>query len=252
MRAVIIDDEQDAISGLSRLISEFVDSQLKVIGSTNNLADGIELINKEKPDIVFLDIEMPKANGLTIYKTFPKPDFHIIFTTAYSDYAIEAIKNNAADYLLKPINFLELTEAIIRVKEKMNDLQVRVNLENQIKAVSPVQCQDGKNVIFPVAEGFELENSNNIEYCYAEQAYSVAVLYSGKKITLSKPLKDLELMLPESQFYRVHKSYLINVHYIQKFTKGKQSFVLLRSGEKIPVAVRNVSDFINDIQILFS
>lgn len=252
MKAVIIDDEQDAVSGLKQLIHEFVDSQVKVVGSANNLADGIELINKEQPDVVFLDIEMPKANGLAIYQTFPKPDFHIIFTTAYSQYAIEAIKNNAADYLLKPVNFLELTEAINSVKEKVNEEQVKVNLENHLKAVSPVQCQDGKNVIFPLADGFEMENSNNIEYCYAEQAYSVAVLYSGKKITLSKPLKDLEIMLPESQFYRVHKSYLINVHYIQKFIKGKQSYVLLRSGEKVPVAVRNVSDFVNDIQKLFS
>ncbi|MGQ1784081.1 MULTISPECIES: LytR/AlgR family response regulator transcription factor [unclassified Saccharicrinis] len=251
MKAIIIDDEQDAISGLIKLITDFVDTNVIVVGAAYNLDEGIDLIKEKKPDLVFLDIEMPKKNGLKIYDTFSNPDFHIVFTTAYSEYAIDAMKKNAADYLLKPVNFMELSEAIEKVRKNIEEKQTRLNLEKHLNAVSPASYH-GKNIMFPVSDGFEMENSRNIEYCYAEQAYSVAVMYSGRKITISKPLKDLELLLPGNQFYRTHKSYLINIHYIQKFTKGKQSYVILRSGEKIPVAVRNVSAFAKDIQKLIS
>ncbi|WP_066633111.1 LytR/AlgR family response regulator transcription factor [Labilibacter marinus] len=251
MQAIIIDDEKDAVNGLKKLITDFVDTEVKVVGSANNLDDGIGLILKQKPDLVFLDIEMPQKNGLKIYNTFPNPDFQIIFTTAYSEYAIDAVKRNAADYLLKPVNFMELSEAIKKVRCRIEEKQSKLNLEKHLSAVSPASYV-GNNIMFPVSDGFEMENSSNIEYAYAEQAYSVAVMYSGRKITVSKPLKDLELLLPENQFYRTHKSYLINIYYIQKFIKGKQSIVVLRSGEKIPVSVRNVSDFTKDIQKLIS
>ncbi len=251
MQAIVIDDEQDAVNVLKKLITNFIETEVLIIGSANNLDDGVNLIKKNKPDLVFLDIEMPMKNGLAIYNTFPEPDFDIIFTTAYSEYAIDAIKKNAADYLLKPVNFIELSNAVKKVEKKIQEKQIKLNLENQLNAVSPVDY-GGKNILFPVSDGFEMENSRNIEYCYAEQAYSVAVMYSGRKITLSKPLKDLELLLPENQFYRTHKSYLINIHYIQKFIKGNQSNVVLRSGIKIPVSVRNVSNFTKDIQSLFN
>ncbi|MCT4586248.1 MAG: LytTR family DNA-binding domain-containing protein [Carboxylicivirga sp.] len=251
MRGIIIDDEMDAISGLEKLIKEFIDINVSIVGTAKNLEDGIKLINSEFPDIVFLDIEMPNQNGLSIYKTFPNPDFEIIFTTAYNQYAIDAIKKNAADYLLKPVIYKELSEAVEKVKARIDEKQQKLNLENHFRDANPVAIH-GKDIMFSLSDGFEIINTKEIEYCIADQSYSEVVLFDGKKLTISKPLKDLELMLPEEQFYRTHKSFLVNIHYIRKFIKGQQSNVILRSGKKIPVSVRIVPEFILDIKRLFN
>lgn len=251
MKAVIIDDIQGCVDSLNTLIKTYIKSQVKVLGSATNLVDGIQLINKVNPDVVFLDIEMPTHGGLSIYNFIPKPKFQIIFTTAHSKYAIEAIRKKAADYLLKPIKPMELAEAIERVKSNIKEIQQVNNIEENFKS-TVLQNKVGKDIMFPVNDGFFIESSNNIEYCYAEQAYSVVVVNTGRKITISKPLKDLEAMLPEGHFYRTHKSYLVNAGYIRKFVKSKNSYVLLSSGERIPVSVRNSANITADIQELLN
>lgn len=247
--AVLIDDEPDSVNVLTQLLKDFTTTPIKVVGTANNLVDGIKAINSTKPDIVFLDINMPNQSGMDIYKYYQKPEFKIIFITAYNQYAIEALKNSATDYLLKPVNFIELRETIEKVSAIIEQEQILRQIEDKANLLSTPEM-DGKNVVLNVEDGFILENTKNIEYCCANESYSVIVTYLGKKITVTKTLKDLEELLPANQFYRTHKSYLVNIYYVRKFVKANESYVLLRSGIKIPVSVRKSSVIASEIKNL--
>ena len=251
LTAVIIDDEKDAIGVLSQLLKDFTNTPVKIVGTANNLDDGIKIINSTKPDIVFLDIDMPERSGMDIYKSFENPSFKIIFVTAYNQYAIEALKNSATDYLLKPVNFIELRESLIKVTKQIEFEQQQRELEDKINLLCAAEME-GKTLVLDVEIGFVMENTKNIEYCYADQSYSVIVTYLGKEIVVTKPLKELQELLPKAHFYRTHKSYLVNVFYIRKFVRANESYVLLKSGAKIPVSVRTSSVISKDIKQMLS
>ena len=134
IRAVLIDDEDAALEVLSKLLKDFVTIPVKILGKAKNLEDGIKIINSTKPDLVFLDIDMPGKSGVAIYDYFNKPEFKVIFVTAYNQYAIEALKNSAIDYILKPVDFVELHNAIQKVSEEINREQRIKNLK--IKSIS--------------------------------------------------------------------------------------------------------------------
>ncbi len=242
IKVIIIDDEPDSVGALSNLLNTFTSMPIKIIGTASNLDEGIKLINNSLPDIVFLDINMPNASGLDIYKYFREPKFKVIFVTAYSQFAIEAIKKSASDYLLKPVNFLELDDALRKVSfELKKDLQ-HAQFEEYIVNLNSLDIE-GKNIIIDVENGFLVENTKNIEYCVADQSYSYIYTNRGKKIVVSKPLKYLEELLPKEQFYRTHKSYLVNIYYIKQFLRAEENFIILKSDTKIPVSVRKSSDF---------
>ncbi len=247
LEAILIDDEEDALQGLKALLHNFIHPPVHVIATAQDLEQGIALIKSHVPDVVFLDIDMPGKDGLALYETFPKPNFKVIFTTAYQKYAIEALRKKAVDYLLKPISFIELKEAIQKVLQEQYEEKRLLSLEDQLLQTIPPQME-GKNIMFPVQGGFELYNTQHIEYVKAEQMYSKMILFSGRTILLSKPLKEIEQLLPANIFLRSHKSFLVNVFYIRKYTKLEKNILVLRSGTKIPVAARNVSAFIKELQ----
>lgn len=248
LSTVIIDDEEAAIYVLVDLLSAFSSSfDIKIVGTASNFEDGVDLIKKTQPDIVFLDINMPGKNGLEIFNEFKNPHFKIIFCTAYQEYAIEVLKKSACGYLLKPIDFFELRNVLQKVTELLNQEQKQLQLEDKINVLN-TPVLPGENIILSVDSGFIMENTRNIEYCYAKQSYSVIVTYTKKEILVSKSLKELQEILPESQFYRTHKSFLVNIYYIQKFVRANESYVHLENGVKIPVSVRISSAITNDIK----
>ena len=139
---------------------------------------------------------------------------------------------------MKPINFIELQESLKKISKELEDEQRIRELEERASTISTSNIP-GLNILFDVSTGIIVENTRNIEYCYADRAYSVIVTFSGNKILLSKPLKELQEQLPSNQFLRTHKSYLVNAYYIKKFIRSNQSYVMLRSGTRVPVSVRN-------------
>jgi two-component system, LytTR family, response regulator len=245
--AVIIDDEEDGIHVLVQFLSEFTSVKVKVAGTATNLDEGIQIIRNTNPEIVFLDIDMPGKNGMAIYNYFNEPAFKIIFVTAYKQYAIDALNHSASGYLLKPISFIDLQELLLKVTKELNQEQQQRELEDRINLLSSAEMT-GKNIILDVENGFIMENTRNIEYCYANQSYSVVVLHTKKEIVVTKPLKSLQELLPPNQFYRTHKTYLVNVFYIRKFFRGNESYVILKSGAKIAVSVRTSAIISNDIK----
>ena len=247
LSAVIIDDEEAAIFLLEELLNSMTSFDVKVAGRATNLERGLELIKRTQPDIVFLDINLPGKNGLEIFNEFRAPRFKIIFCTAYQEYAIEVLKKSVCGYLLKPIDFFELRDALQKVTEMLLHEQKQLELEDKINILS-TPVMPGENILFAVENGFVMENTRNIEYCYARQSYSVMVTYTKKEILVSKSLKELQEILPDKQFYRTHKSFLVNIFYIRKFVRTKDSYVQLESGLKIPVSVRITAAITNDIK----
>lgn len=246
-RVVIIDDESDATGVLKKLLGSIQTIRTRIVGTASTLEEGISLIRNTSPDIVFLDIEMPGHNGLEIYDHFPKPEFRIIFVTAYSQYAIPALKKSASDYLLKPINILELKESLSKATELIETECRKEILIDRIPYLNAT-TDSGKNIILDVENGFIVQNTNNIIYCIAAQSYSVIVTASGKEITVSRSLKELQELLPASQFYRTHKSYLININHIHKFIRSTESYIQMVTGTKVPVSVRTSSTIIKDLK----
>lgn len=245
--AVIIDDEEDGINVLKQLLKNFTSLNIKVAGVATNLKQGVQLIKQNEPEIVFLDIDMPNENGIAIFNYFESPAFKVIFVTAHKQYAIDALNHSATGYLLKPVSIIDLQEILKKTIKQLKTEQQHRDLEENFNVLHAANIDD-QTIMLDTQNGFIMENTKNIEYCYANQSYSVVVLHTKKEIIFSKPLKNLEEILPEKQFYRTHKSYLVNISFISKFIKGNENYLILKSGAKIPVSVRNSKIIANDIR----
>jgi two-component system LytT family response regulator len=246
-KIVIIDDEQNAIDLLVEILLSILPFNIKILGTATNLhTDGIELINKNKPDIIFIDINMPIMSGLAISNYCKDSQCKIIFTSGYPEYALNALKNRAFDFVLKPINIVEIKETLEKAIKEIDLERHRKRQEEILKHNKHALDIDSKEIIFNHINGFIKINTRNIEYCSAEQAYSF-IFYDDKKLMVTKNLMDLEKLFPHNQFYRTHKSYLVNVYYIEKFVHTDESYVELKSGVQIPVSARKSATISKDI-----
>lgn len=247
LTAVIIDDEVTAIEILVELLKKNKSLKVKIVGKAINLDDGIDIIRKTKPDIVFLDIKMPVKNGLEIYNTFKTPDFKIIFCTGYSNFAIEVIKKEVFGYLLKPIDFEELDKVLQKANNALLEEQKQLQLEDKFDMLSnPVFS--GLYILLETDYGFINTNTRNIEYFYAKDSGSVAVMHSQNKLFFKKPLKELINILPEDHFSRTNRSSVVNINYISKYVHSKENYIVMESGIKIPVSIKFHADFRKEIK----
>ena len=239
IKAIIIEDETRAQIYLKGVI-EMVTPQIKLVAVCDDLPSGVIAIRKYKPDLVFLDIEMPKYNGLEIVNFFDENDlnFAIIFTTAYNQYAIQAFKTSAIDYLLKPIDPDELKETVKRFSKnshtfsKINDAKQR--LKKEVKIAIP----DGNSLIMIIP--------SEIVFLKAENSYTQIVLSSGKSLITSRLLKNFEHSLKENtSFFRCHKSYIINTTFMDKYSKSDGGTVFLQNNIEIPVSVDKTEELLS-------
>lgn len=230
MKALIVDDEERARVSLRYLIAEFL-PHLEIVAECDGIPNAVKSIHKHKPDLVFLDIEMPGHSGLEILDFFDEKDlnFGIIFTTAYQEYAIKAFKLSAVDYLLKPINPTELLEAVNRF-QKLTSHKIKVLHENLGKDFS-----ETKKIGISHSNGIELILPDEIVYIKGEGAYSEIHLTDGKKILASKNLKMFEENLAENpQFIRVHKSYIVNFNHLISINKSNGGTIVMTNQMEIP------------------
>lgn len=247
LNVVIIDDDEIAILFLVKLLKKLSTFEINIVGTAGNLEDGIVLIKKTQPQIVFLDVQMPGRYGLDIHTEFKTPPFKIIFCTAYQQYAIDALKISASGYLLKPIDLIELQETLQKVFKELKHAEKQIQHENMNNYLNAPEML-GENIVFEVEKGFVMLNTRNIEYCFANNSYCKVITNAKKEYLFSISLRELADKLPVNQFYRSHKSYLVNIYYIRKYVHAKESYVLMKSGIKIPVAVRITSLITNDIR----
>ena len=234
---IIIDDEKPAREFLEKLINQYYKNKIVVLETVESVEKGVESINKLHPELIFLDIEMKGEDGFQLFKYFDIIFFDIIFTTAHKDYAINAIKHSVIDYLLKPINFIDLNDAIKRLERK----QIASTNQQRINALLDNLNTDSSKfnkITLPTAKGYELEKVSNILYCEGMENYSKITTLQGREITVSKTLKFLEDLLPEATFFRIHKSTLVNMNYIASYSRAEGYSVTMSNGKKLDVSVR--------------
>ena len=235
LRVVIIDDENHIRDTLVNML-EMNCPEVRVIGQASGVVSGIAAIKELQPELVFLDIQMKDGTGFDLLQKLPNIDFKVIFVTAYDHYALQAFRFSAVDYLLKPVNPEQLKEAVTRagklVREDFNK-QMKVLEENLRPAANR-----NKKIILRTAESIHLLEVGSIICCDSDSSYTTVHTVEGDKVIVSRTLKEFEEMLTECGFYRVHKSYLINLVHIKRFDRQEGGYIILTNGLKIPVASR--------------
>lgn len=237
MKAIIIDDEIAAVENLQIMINKYC-KNINIVASTQSADEGVLLINKEHPDLIFLDIEMPHTNGFDLLKRFPNPTFSVIFTTAYNQYAIQAIKFSALDYLLKPIDVEELISAVFKVEKKNSIDKERVNL-----LLENFDTKSNKRLALPKDGGYSIVKVENIIRCEASDNYTTFHIKDKKPILVSRTLKEFEKLLPKDQFLRVHQSHLINLNKVEEYYKTDGAYVLMEDGSTVSISRRKKDEF---------
>jgi two-component system, LytTR family, response regulator len=240
MNCIIIDDENHCIKTLTSLL-ETNFPEVKILATCLDSTKAFDLILQHKPDFIFLDIEMPLLNGFDLLSKFENLFFEVIFTTAYDSYAIKAIKYSALDYLLKPIDKADLAVAIEKVKNKQNSIS-KAQLQ-MATAVHNRQLPD--TIALPTADGLTFASVNDIVCCIADGSYTRMHMADKNEILLSKTLGDVEELLTEYHFFRIHHSTLINLKQVKKYIKGDGGEVIMSNGQCLQVARTRKNDFLN-------
>ena len=232
LKAIIIDDEQNAGEGLKHLINLYVDD-VKVCGVANSAKQGIELIKKHSPDLVFLDVEMPGGSGFNMLEQMKTIDFQIIITTGYDHYAIKAIKYSALDYLVKPIDIDELVKAVSKARKKSGIPQPESESKEQ-----PVSYEltRSKRIALPTIKGLCMVRSCDIISVEADGNCACISMANGNRMLITKSIGEISEMLDEAPFFRAHRSHIINLDYVREYLKGKGGTVLMSDGSSIHVS----------------
>lgn len=246
LTAIIIDDEIKGRSALRQKLKDYC-PKVEVLGEAENGAEGIKLIESVHPKIVFLDIEMPHMNGFEMLQQIKTKNFHVIFTTAYDQYAIKAIKYAAFDYLLKPIDIEELQTAVRNVEAQVAIHNTDERLETLVQNLSAKNHI--KKIAVPTMDGLLFFNLSDIIYMQAESNYTVIYFINHPKLVASRTLGDFEELLPADQFYRSHHSFLINLNHIKRYIKGDGGQIELEGGHYADVARSKKEEFIKIIRM---
>lgn len=241
LKAIIVDDERSSLQNLQQKLIEFC-PDINIAAAIEKSEEAILLIRQLRPDVVFLDIEMPRMSGLKLMDEVGDYQGEIIFTTAYNHYAVEAIRISAFDYLVKPVSITDLQNAVARlVKQKQYATRERLDILRQ--SLSENKSQDDK-ISVPTSTGLEFIQIKSIVRIKSSSNYSKIFLNGGKTMLVTKLLKDFEDMLLSYRFYRVHNSHLINLNYIQKYIRGEGGQVVLQNGDVVDVSRRKKEEFL--------
>ncbi len=248
LTAILIDDEKNSRESLRKKIETHC-PEITVIAECSNGKEGLEAINRFQPAIVFLDIEMPHMNGFAMLQQLTERNFELVFTTAFNQYAIDAIRYSALDYLVKPIDVTDLVNAVFRIsKEKKPGINYK-----QLDILAGYLSQQKKTpdkIAVSVASGLEILNIDSIVYMEATGNYTNIYMTENKPLLSSKTLKDFEDILPSTLFCRVHNASLVNVSFIKKYNRGEGGQVVLTNGVVLDVARRRKDELLQLLQTL--
>lgn len=241
--AIIIDDEPHCIDRLERLLTSHCSPSVALLGKFQTVDDGMRAIARLHPDLVFLDIKIHDETGFDLLKKLPETRFEVIFTTAFEQYAIQAFKFSAIDYLLKPVDPDDLVEAVARMEKKISKEETAKKLEVLLHNLKDVQGRS-KKIAIPTMNGLMFIAVNDIIRCQASINYTTLFLQDSQKITVAKTLKEFEQLLSEYHFLRVHNSHLINLSCVKSYQKGKGGTVLMTDRSEIEVSFRRKDELL--------
>ena len=232
IKAIIIDDEPYCCETIATLLEDC--DEVEIVTECYNGIDALEAIRKFKPGLVFLDVEMPKMSGFEMLQQLPSVNFEIIFTTSYDRYALKAIRFSAIDYLLKPVDEEELKNAVQKVinrSKKPTAEQLEILMQKLHQPATPVS-----RIALPTMEGFQMIKIDSIISCEADSNYTTLHLKDNKKMVVCRNLKDIEEMLEDHSFTRVHRCYVVNLNEVEKFVKGEGGYLIMSDGSSIDVS----------------
>ena len=242
LQAVLVDDDDRNLNALAEKLSRHC-PQVAVAARCNSAASGLEAIDGIRPDLVFLDIEMPLMNGFLMLHQLQYKNFELIFVTAYDHYAISAIRYSALDYLVKPVEIEELKAAVSRAVEKRQ--QAKSNLQIEL-LLEHFQQKPRQRIAIPTAEGLQFLFIDAIMYLEAVNNYT-NIFVEGHKYVVSRTLKDFEDLLPTTAFVRIHHSFIVNKQFVEKYIRGEGGQVVLRNGVALEVSKRRKTAFLQAI-----
>lgn len=231
-KALIIDDEQRTRELIAKMIESF-DLGIEAIPRGENVKSGLKAIAEIQPDLVFLDIQMPDGTGFDLLKAVPDKNFEVIFITAHEEFAIKAIKFSALDYILKPVDPEELRGAVERALESMNEDVSEPQFEALQNNIQPNQK---RRLVLKTQESVHVVDLDEIIRCEADRNYTSFFLKEGRKILVSRTLKDYETLLTGHNFLRVQQSHLINLNYVDRYDKGNGGAVVMKDGSEVPLS----------------
>lgn len=247
INTLIVDDELKARETLSDLIINYC-PDIRIVSHADSVKNALPIIIKHKPDLVFLDIEMPFENGFKLFERFPEHNFNVIFVTAYDQYAIKAIKFSAMDYLLKPVDPDELIAATERVRnQKFIVEQNRKKVDLLLKNLDAKKAM--KQIILPSCNEYFFVNLDTIIRCSADSNYTTFYLSNGKSYLVSKNLGEYEKLLEDKNFFRIHNSHLINLNHIRRYIKGEGGSVVMSDEAVLEVSRRKKNEFLELLAI---
>ncbi|PQJ77327.1 LytR/AlgR family response regulator transcription factor [Polaribacter glomeratus] len=242
--AVLVDDEPKALAILKNKIERFC-SNIVIIGETQDPNEAIALIERKKPQLVFLDIAMPQMSGFDMLTKFSNPQFEVIFVTAFDEYAIDAINYCAIGYLLKPVDNQSLIATVIKAAQNIEDKSALSKNKLLIQNLG-VQTFQKKKIVVPTHDGLEFVEISNIIFCEGTEGYTKIHFLNLKTILSSYSIGHFVKLLSNQDFYLIHKSYLINLNHIEKYLN--EGYVVLTNNHKLPISRNRRSDFIDNIK----
>jgi two-component system LytT family response regulator len=248
LRAALIDDEQHARENLSMLIEEYCPN-LEIVGYANDVKSGLEMIASSNPDVLFLDIRMPSgAEGFELLSRVTAPHFMVVFVTAFKDYAIDAFKVNAVDYILKPIDIDELISTVERLEQRFTSFQLHKeeaqDYQSNLERLSSEMMLKSKRITISHAQGIKVVRIEDILYLQAESNCTRLVFKDGSQYLDTRTLKTYDEELKKHAFYRIHRSFIINVEELEEFVRSDGNQVRLRGGIILPVARSSVQSLL--------
>lgn len=249
MKAILVDDEADGIRTLNKML-ELHCPQVKVAATCASAVAAKQRIKELQPDVVFLDVQMPGKSGLELLSELPAKNFEVIFVTAHNEYVLQALQYSAADYLLKPVDEDRLIEAVQRVAGKLKtgkEDRTEALLHNLGNAGNPAEMR----LCLPTLKGFIVLKLEEIIYCEAERSYTIFHLDKNRTVTVSKPLFDYDILLKDTTFLRIHKSFLVNLLHVKEYQRGEGGLVIMSDGAEIEVSRRKKDQFLLKIKEVF-
>jgi two-component system LytT family response regulator len=250
MQAILVDDEPDGIRTLQKMLERHC-PDIEVIATCSNAAMAAQKIAQLNIDVVFLDIQMPGKSGLDLLTELDTKDFEVIFVTAHNEYMLQALQYSAADYLLKPVDEDRLIEAVQLVKKRLEsgkkDDHTKALLHNLVKAGNPAEMR----LCLPTQKGFTILKLEDILYCEAERSYTIFHLSDNKTVIVSKPLIEYDQLLQDTSFFRVHKSFLVNLHHMKEYVRGEGGTAIMSNGAEIEVSRRKKEMFLVKVKDVF-
>jgi two-component system LytT family response regulator len=244
LKSIIVDDELKSRESLKKMLQTFCEN-IEVLATCQSVAEAIEAIDRFKPDVVFLDVQMQGETGFDLLTQLKNFDFEVIFTTAHSEFAIKAIKFSAIDYLLKPIDVTELQQAVEKVRSTKggNIVERMQQLLQNVKTPNPEKYK----LALPTAEGLTFIKVDEVMYLRASGNYTEIFMSNGQKHLVSRHLKEYDDLLAEQNFFRIHHSTLINVNFIKNYVRGEGGYVIMSDSSSLDVSRRKKDAFLEKI-----